>query len=227
MTTTRLSADVLHIHHGQSVDLGLLTPIAEPVFPPQEFRFAGPMAPVKRLALGLIDDARTMVRFEVHGLATCWWLLYETSERPMSFAWCCTALGLDADYLRRGLRAWVQSARGTVPDEATCYAASEREAATLHPRTPWGVAEPRPPRPPRIKNGSPLCSRGHDRTNAYRGPNGKPRCRMCVRINSRDYQARRKQRQLGRSSAPESAGHDPCHPLRAGNGRAVEGRSTS
>lgn len=231
MTTQRLSADVLHIHHGQSVDLGLLSPITEPIFPRQEFRFGGPAAPIKRMALALIDDARTTARFRTRLRETCWWFFYETSERPMSFAWCATVLGLDVEYVRRGIRDEVRKLFGSVPSAEECMAAADAEVRNRY-ATPYVTPRKRRPRrrplpdvlPPPISGrerkdhgyGRNRCPRGHRR------PQGE-RCRECLRIALERW----KRKQLGRSSAPESVGHDPCHPLRAGNGRAVEGRSTS
>lgn len=225
MGSTKLSADVLHIHHGQSVDLGLLTPIAEPVEPRQEFRFAGPTTPEKRFALALIDDARTELRYRSRALVACWWFFYEESERPMSFAWCATALGLDVDYVRRGIRDELRALHQSVPTVNECVAAAEAEVQNRHatPRTGGPRVRHRYPRelPPPItaeeRNrsiGRSRCARGHRR------PPGT-RCKSCMNIALERW----RRKQADRSSAPESAGQSRCHPVRAGNGAVAEERS--
>jgi hypothetical protein len=61
--------------------------------------------PEKRLALAVLSDAIRQVRHGGHGAADDEaWFASDAADRPFAFLAICQALGLDADYLRRGVR---------------------------------------------------------------------------------------------------------------------------
>jgi hypothetical protein len=88
---------------------------------------------IGELIKGAIHDVK-----KAHGDdlgAALWWLFYEReTARAASFIWCCYELGLDADYIREGVRKWWRLKRGgNIPDRRVCEVLADRQARRLRP----------------------------------------------------------------------------------------------
>jgi hypothetical protein len=64
--------------------------------------------PIKRLALAVLEDAIRIFQRRPHsppGREARYWL-FEVGHGPFSFAGVCEMLGIDAGYLRTGIKVW-------------------------------------------------------------------------------------------------------------------------
>ena len=66
-----------------------------------------------------------------------WWFFKDASDSPFSFVQICTVLGLEPEYIRRGLRRWYQK------HPIICQR-SKRRAAFLRPLA-WRATSPERP----------------------------------------------------------------------------------
>ena len=104
------------------------------------------LQPEKRLMLTVLEDG--VACFQKYATAqdtrgkryfqeTEAWVLEEPSERLFSFDNICETLGLNGDYLRRGLMAWKRVALETCPNGAfTTSAQRYRTLRASHPARP-------------------------------------------------------------------------------------------
>ncbi len=110
------------------------------------------LQPEKRLMLAVLEDGVACfqkyvtacdARGKKYFQETEEWILEEPSERIFCFANVCETLGLNADYLRRGLIRWKAAVLENRPTariyQLASLAEEEEESATL-PRLPRKVA---------------------------------------------------------------------------------------
>ena len=102
--------------------------------------------PEARLMLAVLEDA--LWCFQQQFLPSCvngrrlardaeWWFFKDASDSPFSFVQICAVLGLEPEYLRRGLQRWCQQ-------RPVIFQRSKRRATFLRPLA-WRVTSPERP----------------------------------------------------------------------------------